>query len=335
MLNTLPALTLIATGGLAILLVGGTWTINGAVNLARHLGVSPLMIGMTIIAFGTSAPELVVSIQALWKEAPDIVVGNVLGSNVANILLIVGIAAAIKTLAIPGGTQLRRDYKLLLVFTVIYVLVLCCFQKIPGLLGILMLIGLAGYTVWSFRSSRREERLGGAQSASGEETGEKELTLGAAIFYTLIGILGIVIGAYFLLEGSVGLARRLGISEVVIGLTVIAIGTSLPELAASVMAAIRGHPGLAIGNIMGSNLFNMFGVTGVAAAVSPFFVGPLQVPLQVIHFDLWVMLGATLLICVILLCSRRIVRLGGLGMVIIYVLYIAAVFSETTLAASR
>ena len=332
MLNTLPALTLIATGGLAILLVGGTWTINGAVNLARHLGVSPLMIGMTIIAFGTSTPELVVSIQALWKEAPDIVIGNVLGSNVANILLIVGIAAAIKTLAIPNGTRIRKDYKLLLVFTVIFVLVLCCFQKIPGPLGILMLLVLLGYIVWSFRSSRNEERPHGVRLQLNEESGEKDLSLGAAVFFTLIGILGIVVGAYVLLEGSVGLARRLGISEVVIGLTVIAVGTSLPELAASIMAAIRGHPGLAIGNIMGSNLFNMFGITGVAAAVSGFFVGPLQVPRQVIHFDLWVMLASTLLICVILLRSRRIVRWGGLGMVIIYVLYITAVFNQTALA---
>ena len=327
MLNTLPELALLAAGGLAILLAGGTLTISGAVNLARHLGVSPLMIGMTIIAFGTSAPELVVSIQALWIGTPDIVIGNVLGSNVANILLIVGVAAAIKTLVIPGGIQLRKDYKLLLVFTIVYVVVLYCFEQVPRSLGILMLIGLVGYAVWSFRSSRSEER-----SRTNEESGEKDLSLGRAIIYTGIGILGILIGSYWLLDGSVGLAQEWGISEAVIGLTVIAIGTSLPELAASVMAAIRGHPGLAIGNVMGSNLFNMFGITGIAAAVSPFFVGPLQVPGRVFNFDLWVMLAATFLICVILLRSRRIVRLGGLGMVIIYVLYIVAVFNETTLA---
>ena len=328
MLVNMPvmALLLVAAGGLAILLTSGNVMIRGAISLARCLGVSPLMIGMSVVAFGTSAPELVVSIQALWKEAPDIVLGNVVGSNVANILLIVGVAATIKTLVVPGGAKLRKDCIYLLVFTAIFV-VLCWLGKIPGLLGVLMVVGLVSYIIWSFRRSRKDEQLSAANSEPAEELEEKPLSLGKAVLYTAFGIGGIVLGAYVLLEGSVQLAREFGVSDVVIGLTIIAIGTSLPELAASVMAAIRGHPGLAIGNVMGSNLFNMFGITGISAAISEMSMGALlQVPAQMVRFDLWVMFGSTMLICVILLRGWRIARLGGLAMMALYALYITVLF---------
>ena len=328
MLVNMPvmALLLVAAGGLAILLTSGNVMIRGAISLARCLGVSPLMIGMSVVAFGTSAPELVVSIQALWKEAPDIVLGNVVGSNVANILLIVGVAATIKTLVVPGGAKLRKDCMYLLVFTAIFV-VLCWLGEIPGLLGALMVVGLVSYIIWSFRRSRKDEQLSAANSEPAEELEEKPLSLGKAVLYTAFGIGGIVLGAYVLLEGSVQLAREFGVSDVVIGLTIIAIGTSLPELAASVMAAIRGHPGLAIGNVMGSNLFNMFGITGISAAISEMSMGALlQVPAQMVRFDLWVMFGSTMLISVILLRGWRIARLGGLAMMALYALYITVLF---------
>ena len=328
MLVNMPvmALLFVAAGGLAILLTSGKVMISGAINLARCLGVSPLMIGMSVVAFGTSAPELVVSIQALWKEAPDIVLGNVVGSNIANILLIVGVAATIKMLVVPGGAKLRKDCIYLLVFTGIFV-VLCWFGEIPGLLGALMVFGLVSYIIWSFRRSRKDEQLSAANSEPVQELGEESLSLGKAVLYTAFGIGGIVLGAYVLLEGSVQLAREFGVSDVVIGLTIIAIGTSLPELAASVMAAIRGHPGLAIGNVMGSNLFNMFGITGISAAISEMsLVASLQVPAQMVRFDLWVMFGSTMLICVILLRGWRIVRLGGVTMITLYALYITVLF---------
>ena len=332
MLVNMPvmALLFVAAGGLAILLTSGKVMIRGAINLARCLGVSPLMIGMSVVAFGTSAPELVVSIQALWKEAPDIVLGNVVGSNVANILLIVGVAATIKTLVVPGGAKLRKDCMYLLVFTAIFV-VLCWFGEIPGLLGALMVVGLVSYIIWSFRRSRKDEQLSAANSEPAEELEEKPLSLGKAVLYTAFGISGIALGAYVLLEGSVQLAREFGVSDVVIGLTIIAIGTSLPELAASVMAAIRGHPGLAIGNVMGSNLFNMFGITGISAAISEMsLVASLQVPAQMVRFDLWVMFGSTMLICVILLRGWRIVRLGGFAMITLYALYITVLFGKAS-----
>ena len=320
------ALLFVAAGGLAILLTSGHLTIRGAINLARCLDVSPLMIGMSVVAFGTSAPELVVSIQALWKGAPDIVLGNVVGSNIANILLIVGVAAAIKTLVVPGGEKLRKDCMYLFVFTAIFV-VLCWFGEIRGLLGVLMVVGLVSYIIWSFRRSRKDEQLRAANSEPVQELGEKPLSLGKAVLFTAFGIGGIVVGAAMLLEGSVQLAREFGVSDVVIGLTIIAIGTSLPELAASVMAAIRGHPGLAIGNVVGSNLFNMFGITGISAAVSEMSMDvSLQVPAQMKHFDIWVMFGSTIFICVILFSGWRIVRLGGLAMIALYGLYITSLF---------
>ena len=313
--------------GLGVLLGGGAITVRGAVSLARCLGVSPLMIGMTIIAFGTSAPELMVSIQAVLSQHPDIVLGNVVGSNVANILLIVGVAAAIKTMLAPGGSALRRDYTLLLIFTVIFA-GLSCLGSFSWESGALMVVGLIAYTTWSFKRSQGANGDDVADAESVEELGQKPLPLGASLLLTTGGICGVILGAYLLLEGSVDLARMWGVSEVVIGLTVIAIGTSLPELATSVMAALRGHPSIAIGNVIGSNLFNMFGITGVAAVVSE---SPLHVPAQVAFFDLWVMLGATLFICVILLKGWSIARLGGLAMIALYVFYIAILFERAPL----
>ena len=319
---------LLVVVGLVILLGSGAFTIRGAVSLARCLGVSPLVIGMTVVAFGTSAPELMVSVQAVLSGHPDIVLGNVVGSNVANILLIVGVAAAITVLFVPEKMSQRRDYAALLVFTVVFVGI-CCFGEISSLVGGLMLFGLIGYTIWSFRSARRSQKVDEANLESSRPLDETPLSVWTATLFTGIGIVGVIVGAYLLLEGSVDLARMWGVSEAVIGLTVIAIGTSLPELATSTMAAMRGHPGLAIGNVMGSNLFNMFGITGLSAAVAAV---PLQVPDQVVGFDLWVMLGSTILICIILSSGWRIVRLAGAGMITLYVLYILVQFRDSAIA---
>lgn len=309
--------------GLAILLGGGYLTIRGAVSLAFQIGVSPLVIGMTIVAFGTSAPELVVSIQAVLGGHPDIVLGNVVGSNIANIVLIVGAASAVKMLVLSNNVAPKRDIWALFIFTIAFTL--CCWRgQIGQYLGVLLVILLVFYSIWSFVAAKKETVLSvGSVGESNTDTTETPLSLGLALGALATGIIGVVLGAYLLVDGSVETARILGVSKTIIGLTVIAIGTSLPELVTSILAALRGQPGLAIGNVMGSNLFNMLGITGISAAVAP---EPLQVPGQVLILDLWVMSAATVLLCVSLLKGWRITRIGGFVMVALYSAYICFQF---------
>ncbi len=309
--------------GLAILLGGGYLTIRGAVSLAFQIGVSPLVIGMTIVAFGTSAPELVVSIQAVLGGHPDIVLGNVVGSNIANIVLIVGAASAVKMLVLSNNVAPKRDIWALFIFTIAFTL--CCWRgQIGQYLGVLLVILLVFYSIWSFVAAKKETVLSvGSVGESNTDTTETPLSLGLALGALATGIIGVVLGAYLLVDGSVETARILGVSKTIIGLTVIAIGTSLPELVTSILAALRGQPGLAIGNVMGSNLFNMLGITGISAAVAP---EPLQVPGQVLILDLWVMSAATVLLCVSLLKDWRITRIGGFVMVALYSAYICFQF---------
>ena len=309
--------------GLAILLGGGYLTIRGAVSLAFQIGVSPLVIGMTIVAFGTSAPELVVSIQAVLGGHPDIVLGNVVGSNIANIVLIVGAASAVKMLVLSNNVAPKRDIWALFIFTIAFTL--CCWRgQIGQYLSVLLVILLVFYSIWSFVAAKKETVLSvGSVGESNTDTTETPLSLGLALGALATGIIGVVLGAYLLVDGSVETARILGVSKTIIGLTVIAIGTSLPELVTSILAALRGQPGLAIGNVMGSNLFNMLGITGISAAVAP---EPLQVPGQVLILDLWVMSAATVLLCVSLLKDWRITRIGGFVMVALYSAYICFQF---------
>lgn len=299
-------------GGLALLLGGGECLVRGAVGLARSLGVSPLVIGLTVVAFGTSAPELVVSLQAALGGHPDIVLGNVVGSNNANILLIAGAAAAIRAIAAEPGA-VRRDGAALVAATLAFI-GLCLFGELGFGAGLALAAALAAWIAWSFRSARRR--------GSGGE-GEIEAAprdAAPALLLTLAGIAGVLLGARLLIDGAVEVARAAGLSEAVIGLTLIAFGTSLPELAAAGMAALRGHGDIALGNVMGSNLFNMLGIAGVTAMAAP-----VPVPAELLRLDLWVMLAATLLLLAAMRGGRRIGRLEGGALAGAYALYIGVV----------
>lgn len=243
--------------GLLGLFFGGELLVRGASAVARHFRLSPLVIGLTIVGFGTSAPEMLVSVQAALAGSPGIAIGNVVGSNIANILLILGISALIAPLLIPVR-QLWRDLGFMLAATAI-LWVMLLDGDITRLEGVALLAGLVIFLATAF--------LTGKQAP--DEVTEGDMPQWKAWAYTVAGLVVLVIGARFLVTGATDIARSFGISEAVIGLTIVAVGTSLPELATSVIAAIRRQTEIAVGNIVGSNIFNIFGILGTTAVIAP------------------------------------------------------------------
>lgn len=243
--------------GLGALFIGGESLVRGASAIARHFHLSPLVIGLTIVGFGTSAPEMLVSVQAALAGQPAIAIGNVLGSNIANILLILGLSALIAPLIIPFA-KLRRDLVfMLLASAAIWVMLLD--GQITRLDGALLITGLLVFLVVAFKTSQSEAPA----------NAEGDMPQWKAWAYTLGGLVVLVIGARLLVDSSTQIARTLGISEAVIGLTIVAVGTSLPELATSIIAAMRKQTEIAVGNIVGSNIFNIFGILGTTALIAP------------------------------------------------------------------
>ena len=263
---------LLIAGGLVALTVGGELLVRGATGIAVAAGVSSLVIGLTIVAFGTSMPELVVSLKASAAGSPGIAVANVIGSNIFNILFILGLCGIIAPLAV--SSQLVRIDVPLMILGSLLVYVFALGDTIRPWQGLLLLAILSSYTIFIVRRSRRETRAVKTQydrALSDERTEVKKLPVWISGLLLLVGLFILVIGAQWLIEGSVVLARRFGVSETVIGLTIIAGGTSLPEVAASVMATIKGERDIAIGNIIGSCTFNIFAILGIA----PLFSGGL------------------------------------------------------------
>ena len=315
--------------GFVLLLGGADALVRGAVDLARRLNVSTLVIGMTVVAFGTSAPEFVVSLNAAWSGSPGIALGNVIGSNVANVLLILGTAALV--MPIPARQRpLYMDSAVLTVGTLLFAgaIMLGQIDRLAG--GVLTIAFLAFLFSSYWREMRGDKDVAAAShSQEVEEAAKRCMPLWLAWIALIGGIAGVVFGADLLVGGGVALARMYGISEAVIGLTLIAVGTSLPELAASVMAARRGHSDVAVGNVLGSNLFNMLGVIGPVAIVAP-----LTVPAEMIAVDIWVMLGATILMMPLLLSRRRFSRAGGFLFLALYAGYMVAQAMRGTGAAA-
>jgi cation:H+ antiporter len=248
--------------GLVALFFGGEYLVRGATAIAKHFRLSPMVIGLTIVGFGTSAPEMLVSVQAAMAGQPAIAIGNVLGSNIANILLILGISALIAPLIIPVR-KLWRDLGFMLLATaVIWVMLLD--GNVTRLDGVLLFTGLVIFLATAFLTGKVEP----------EEANEGDIPQWKAWAMTLGGLVVLVIGARLLVDSSTQIARAFGISEAVIGLTIVAVGTSLPELATSVIAAIRKQTEIAVGNIVGSNIFNIFGILGVTAMIAPIPADP-------------------------------------------------------------
>jgi cation:H+ antiporter len=307
--------------GVALLAAGGEALIRGSLGAARLLRVSPLLSGLVIVGFGTSAPELVVSVDAALAGRPDIAIGNVVGSNIGNVLLILGICALITPLAVKP-LALRRDAVTVVAASLLFLL-LVGGSALGRADGAVFLVALIAYLAWAYWT----ERFHAAPSAELHQAEAKELTaiprtaplMGATV---LIGLLLLIGGAQVLLKGAVGIAEHFEVSEALIGLTLVAVGTSMPELSISVIAAIRGHADVAVGNVLGSNIFNLLGILGVSALLQP-----LPVHARILQFDQWIMLGAALLLLLFLYTGRRLSRLEGGILFAGYGIYVGASFT--------
>jgi len=313
-------IALLIAGGLVLLVAGGEAVVRGSVAAARRLGVSELMIGLTLVGFGTSTPELITSINAALIGAPGISVGNVVGSNIANILLILALTAAVRPIP-TDPAALRRDGTAMMAATVVLVAVALTLDAVPRWAGVLFVLALAGYIWWAFRS----ESGGGpaaeldTAAAAAYEPG-RPTPLWQAVAMALAGIGLLIVGADLLVRGAVDLARGLGVSETVIGLTIVAVGTSLPELVASLAAALRGRPEIAFGNVLGSNVYNILGILGVTALVTP-----LPMPPDMDWFDWGALVGASVLMVLHSSSGARVSRPEGLSMLALYAGYLWAV----------
>ena len=303
--------------GLVGLLIGGELLLRGAVSAAKLMRISPMVIGLTFVGFGTSTPELVTSLQAALAGSPGIAVGNVVGSNIGNVLLILGIATLLAPIAVDP-TVLKRDGSMLAIATVLCLLAVLLgdIGRLGGLFLATALVGDLGYT---FLSERRAARTAAAElyEAEAEILPEPGYSMGASVGIAVAGLVVTILGARFLVEGAVATAQAVGLSETVIGLTIVAIGTSMPELVTSVLAVRKGQGDVALGNVLGSNIFNVLGILGVTAMVKP-----IAVPPEVIRFDIWVMTGAAVILIVFARTGWRIGRREGAAMLLSYIAYL-------------
>ncbi len=314
---------LLVAGGIVVLLFGGDFLVRGAVSLARKLGVAPLLVGLTVVAFGTSAPEMVVSAAASLSGAPGIALGNIVGSNIANVFLVLGLPAIIAPLA-TGASGVRTNAVLALLACAL--LVGLTWDGVLGLAdgAILAALIVAYVTYLGINASRAADDPVAAELAdvdSIENLPQSGLAIGLT---TLVGVVALPLGANLMVEGARGMAEAAGVPEAVIGLTVIAFGTSLPELATALVAAFRRHSEMAIGNVIGSNIFNVFAVGGIAGLVAGPVQGGVDVDAEFFVLDYWVMLAASVLVLVYAMRRQAVGRLSGIVFFGAYCAYIAA-----------
>jgi cation:H+ antiporter len=290
--------------GLVALYFGAEWLVEGASRLARSFGISAFVVGLTVVAFGTSAPELLVSSLAAVQGSGDIAVGNVVGSNIANIALILGVSALIYPVAVHRGLVVR-DLPVMVGFAALLE-ALAWNGGISRAEGGLLLVLFAAYMAHVVLASRRERGMQGARDGEEGEDAAEEVHRGRTLLLTLLGLVVLVGGAHLLVTSAVSMARVLGVPEIIIGLTLVAFGTSVPELAASVAAARRREGQIVIGNIVGSNIFNVSLILGTAALLHP-----LEVARSVVTFDGPVMIGLSLLLVPLVYTGMRLNRWEG------------------------
>ncbi|NDV02309.1 calcium/sodium antiporter [Pseudoroseicyclus tamaricis] len=313
---------LFVAGGVALLVFAGDALVKGAVNLSLRLGIPALVVSLTVVAFGTSAPELLVSVAAVISGSPGLALGNVVGSNIANVLLILGLPAIFRTIH-SGALDVRESYWQMLGATVLVIALAAIGLGLGRIDGLILLAALAAI-LWitvrgamTQRSAAREARpIGSDEQPEGADPSISRLKIA---LYILAGLIGLPIGAELLVNGATNIALRWGVSEQVIGLTLVAVGTSLPELATSVAAAIRRQADVILGNVIGSNFFNLLCILGVASVL-----GDIPVPVSAFYADLPVMLVSTLLLLPIIR-GRDITRVWGLAFVALYVAFIVGV----------
>ncbi len=301
--------------GLGLLLAAGDLLVRGAVALSLKLGIPVLIVGLTVVAFGTSAPELLISIDAALSGVPDIAIGNVVGSNIANVLMVLGVPAVISTIhAMGNGSQ--RSFLQMLGASVLLI-ILAAFGPLHYWQAAVLLAVFGLIMTDMFREARA------SPSTVVEEVEElgSQVSGGRMWLYLIAGVIGLPVGAHLLIEGAIGISRDLGISEAVIGLTMVAVGTSLPELSTTVSAALRGQADVAIGNVIGSNLFNILLILGVTSLFGPIPIGP-----EFLTRDLWVMLGCALLLAPFVMRGVPMGRLTGAVFLLLYAGYMYVLF---------
>lgn len=316
--------TLLLIGGLVLILIGANVLTDGSAAIAKRFRISDLVIGLTIVAFGTSAPELVISVVSALHGSAEMAIGNVVGSNIFNILVIIGCTALVLPIKVGGGTMTKEIPLVILSSLVLFV---CAndvllngataniISRSDGLLLLGFFSIFMGYTFAIARSGSDE---------AGEDQKVKPMPVWRSVLYMVGGLAGLIAGGEFFVDGASGLARSWGVSESIIGLTLVAGGTSLPELATSITAALKKKPGIAVGNVIGSNLFNIFFVLGTSATVSPLPLGNID------NFDLTVLIAASIMLWLVgwFFKERTITRAEGALMVACYVVYTAYLIAK-------
>ncbi|WP_108508607.1 calcium/sodium antiporter [Polynucleobacter acidiphobus] len=301
--------------GLVFLIIGANCLIRGASRIASFFGITPLVIGLTIVAFGTSAPELAVSAKAALSGVTDLAVGNVVGSNIFNILFILGSSALIAPLIVHYQI-IRQEIPILIgLNTLLFAFIIDEALTMPE--ALLLLTLLASYTIFLIWQSKKESTQ--AQDMYAKELAirspvKKDSSLWMSIFLVVAGLFLLVLGSDWFVNASIAIAKAIGVSDIVIGLTIVAAGTSMPEVATSIIAALKGERDIAVGNVIGSNIFNILGCLGVIGILAP---SGIQVPPSVVNFDLWVMLAVSLACIPIFVSGRQIARWEG-GLFIFY-----------------
>lgn len=306
-------------GGLILLFVGGEVLIKGAISAAHNLNVSKLLVSSVIVGFGTSMPEMVVSIDAIMRDAPEIAIGNVIGSNIANILLITGTAIIIRPIR-DYNDSFRRDIYVLVAAT-LFICFLNIFGMIPKWAGLLMLISLVFYISYSYISEKKSFDKSQVSDLESDLGVFKNLSLIPSLIIAISGIGILIFGSSLFISGSVALATILGVSKEIIGLGIVAVGSSLPELATSVVAAYRKHIVVIIANVIGSNIFNILSIASISS-----LIGDLSYPKRIAEFDLWFLLIITLYFCYKVFYNKSFNRYHGIAFVAIYLLYFYILF---------
>lgn len=297
--------------GFVLLIGGAEYLVKGAVAIANKLKIPAIIVGLTIVAFGTSTPEFVVSIKAAFNGAAGIAIGNIVGSNIANILFILGVTSVIYPV-VCNRKEFLRDYKFLLLVNVLFV----CFAitgKFVCWQGLVLLALLFAFIYFNYRNSKDNDASEDTVSILASKS------WWVVVLITIAGLIAIMYGADLLVKGAVDIARILGVSEEIIGLTIVAVGTSLPELATTVVAALRKQNGVALGNIVGSNIWNIVFIMGLTSTIID-----VEVPRQFLLYDIWVMVLATMLLFPIMLSQNKISRIEGGVFLLIYMAYLVS-----------
>ena len=305
--------------GLALLVVFGDVLVRGAADLSYRLGIPPLIVGLTVVAFGTSAPELVVSVKAALDGLPGIAIGNVVGSNIANILLVLGLPAIISATRCDHHALDRNTY--IVLGTSVLFTGLCFLTPMTFWDGALLFSLLIAFLWLSARRAMRS-RPDGSIVPIEDDVAALPGPIWVSIGALVLGLIGLPVAAHLTVDGASAVARAWGVSDTVIGLTIVAIGTSLPELATTLLAAIRQHGALALGNVLGSNLFNMLAIIGITAMVTP-----IAIPAEILRLDIWVMLAATVLLVPFVVWQVPIGRIAGIAFLSAYAVYIGFLLS--------